>query len=711
MGSCLLTLAACKQTPPGSQGSGEGPGSTATSITHDVFNRVKRLDFNQTATLLNVPIFWREDANENGILEPAELAVIWGFGTPRAVFVAGDHFTPEFASAYAAIEAKLASNARDDNGRTDADAAHANANAKANATDDAAVAKATANAADAKATGDHASADVETERRQLVEQELNQGRTTLVYSDFQDASPEDKRIVRAVLEAAAIIERIFARQNGVTELGAQIPPDDLSSRMLFFRNQGPWCVAPKTESSPRCNALSTFPAKRSGLYPLALQEDSKFCEALAGRKNADALFDPFVVVEQRGDDLVPVPYTEAYAADMKAVSDKLIEASQATGDGEEAFHAYLVAAAQAFLDNNWPSADEAWAAMSATNSKWYLRIGPDEVYFEPCSRKGGFHVSFARINRDSLKWQEKLDPSKSDMEAAITMAAGRPYKARKVDFKLPDFIDIIVNAGDSRAAHGGTIGQSLPNWGPVANEGRGRTVAMTNLYTDHDSLSALKEQAASLLCEATMATFTTDPEPQLLSTVLHEAAHNLGPSHQYKVAGKTASQIFGGPLASTLEELKAQTAALFFIDWLRGRQLIDETMAIQAHTRDLVWAFGHIAQGMYTATHEPKNYSQLAAIQLGFLSTQGAIEWKAKATAANGTDPGCFEIRREKFAGAVKQMMSVVGGIKARGDKRKAKSLIDQFVDTKGTHAQRMNVIRERWLRSPKSSFVYTVDL
>src|SRR6476620_46419 len=120
--------------------------------------------------------------------------------------------------------------------------------------------------------------------------------------------------------------------------------------------------------------------------------------------------------------------------------------------------------------------------MGVLNSKFYLRIGPDETYFEPCSRKAGFHVSFARINQDSLEWQKKLEPVKTDLEKAMADLAGAPYKARDVKFHLPDFIDIVINAGDSRDAFGATIGQSLPNWGPVA-DGRGRTVAMTNLYT------------------------------------------------------------------------------------------------------------------------------------------------------------------------------------------------------------------------------------
>src|SRR6185369_9041282 len=104
-----------------------------------------------------------------------------------------------------------------------------------------------------------------------------------------------------------------------------------------------------------------------------------------------------------------------------------------------------------------------------------------------------------------------------------------------------------------------TIGQSLPNWGPVADRG-GRTVAMTNLYTDADSRDTLKRQMSSLFCATTDARATTDPRPATMSTVLHEAAHNLGPSHDYMVGGRKDSVVFGGPLASTLEELKAQTS-------------------------------------------------------------------------------------------------------------------------------------------------------
>ncbi len=284
--------------------------------------------------------------------------------------------------------------------------------------------------------------------------------------------------------------------------------------------------------------------------------------------------------------------------------------------------------------------------------------------------------------------------------------AGAPYKERKVSFKLPDFVQIALNAGDARNPFGATIGQSLPNFGPVANEGRGRTVAMTGFYQDPDSLTAARSTAESLLCADAMALYVDSPAPQLMSTVLHEAAHNLGPAHQYKVGKLTDREVFGGPLASTLEELKAQTAALYFTDWLGSKKELTDEEVKRAHVRDLLWSFGHISRGMYEADKHPRNYSQLAAIQLGLLVEGKAVVWKATEKAANGNDVGCYSFDFAKYPATVKGMMSRVAKIKGKGDKHDAEVLIGRFVD--GADAAKVHEqIAERVLRAPKASFYY----
>lgn len=666
-----LAFVACTGRPartlPDAGGAAAGGAEKQALAKHD---QLPRMDWNRVATELALPIYWTEDANQDGDLQPNELASLWGvprFTTAEwrsAVFVENGMFTATFEKAHARVlEA-----------------------AKASESDP---------------------------RRAAVKKELAQGRPSLVLTRFADAPEEDKAIVKHVLAAAEIIEKIYAKQSGVDGMEKDLPEDDPASRMVFYRNQGPWCEAPATETDPECNALASKPQKTTGLYPAEIQKDPKWCDALAARKDAERLLSPFTAVRKGASgDLEPVPYNEVYKEEMEQISRELSAAAAAISSPEEtAFKAYLEAAAKSFLDNDWLPADEAWSKMSVRNSKWYLRIGPDETYHEPCARKAGFHVSFAKINKGSLEWQDKLDPVKEEMERALAALAGPPYAARKVSFHLPDFIDIIVNAGDSRSASGATIGQSLPNWGPVANQGRGRTVAMTNFYEDADSKKAAEEQAASLFCKDTMATFTVDSAPGLMGTVLHEAAHNLGPSHEYRARGKTDDQAFGGPLAATLEELKAQTSSLFFTDWLGEKKLISPDMVAKGHTRNLFWAFGHISRGMYDSEGKPKPYSQLAAIQVGYLLKEGALEWRADEAAANGKDRGCFEIHLDRFPAAVRKMTTAVAGIKARGDKPLADSLRTEHVDKDGPWKSIRATISERVLRSPKASFVYSIDI
>src|SRR6185369_3376843 len=106
---------------------------------------------------------------------------------------------------------------------------------------------------------------------------------------------------------------------------------------------------------------------------------------------------------------------------------------------------------------------------------------------------------------------------------------------------------------------------------------------------------------------------------------------------------------------------------------------------------------------------KPKNYSQLAAIQLGSLCAGGAVEWKANELAANGTDRGCYEVQLEKWNASVSALAKQVLQIKGRGDKAAAEALKKRWVDDQGAFTAQRALVADRWLRSPKSSFVYSI--
>jgi hypothetical protein len=293
------------------------------------------------------------------------------------------------------------------------------------------------------------------------------------------------------------------------------------------------------------------------------------------------------------------------------------------------------------------------------------------------------------------------------MEDAFGKLVGPPYRARKVTFHLPDFIDMILNAGEARNPIGATIGESLPNWGPLVEAGKGRTVAMANLYDDPDSRAVRRKKAESLLSADMMASYPEDQTASSLATVLHEATHNIGPGGEYKINGQSSEKIFGGDLSAMLEELKAQTGSLYYLDVLEKKGVFTTDEVKRTYIDSIVWALNHISRGMYTGGHQRKPYSQLAAIQIGFLLDEKALVWDDKATAANGKDVGAFKIDFAKMPAAVEKLMRVIGTIKAKGDSPAALQLAKKYVDGKVVP---MPTIAERCLRFPQPNFVYAIE-
>ena len=121
-----------------------------------------------------------------------------------------------------------------------------------------------------------------------------------------------------------------------------------------------------------------------------------------------------------------VPYTEAYREDMESIATRARSRGCGAGRDEAALQGLPARCRDAFRTNDWEPANAAWVAMNAQNSNWYVRIAPDEVYYEPCAWKAGFALQLARINPESIEWQQKLDPMKHEMETTLAAMAGKP---------------------------------------------------------------------------------------------------------------------------------------------------------------------------------------------------------------------------------------------------------------------------------------------
>jgi hypothetical protein len=616
---------------------------------------LSRADFNTLALRQNTHLFWLEDRDNSGLIEPTELAVV-GNTISLATYVLHGTFTPEFEQVYRQL--------------------------------------------------------VEAKRQELLREELNQGRPTLILTDLSKFSAGDKEFVRRMMEIARLIDRLYQRQKGALQYQQEIAPNDSASQAVYERNQGIWCEAPATEGNPFCNAHPKFPVRKSDAYPADLDQDAAMCAMLKALPHGKDLLAPFTVVRRQGDQFVALPlnHPEVYGPEMKQVATALRQAITCLDPTkEQALIAYLQAAAEGFETNYWENADEAWAQMNPDNSQWYLRVAPDEVYFDPCQEKAGFQLSFALVSQGSKVWKEKLNPLRDEMEQRLAKLIGSPYQARPVAFQMPEFIDIILNAGDSRDNLGAVVGESLPNWGKIAEEGRGRTVVMTNFYTDPDSITANIQKAKLFFTPNTLQSFSEDKTITLLDTLLHEATHNLGPHSDYKINDRNASQIFGGRNASILEELKAQTGGIWYLGYLVEKGLITPAQQKEAYTASIFWCFNQLSRGLFTADGNPKTYAQISAVQLGTYLRTGVLRQEPFLDPVSGREDWRFEIDFAKMPEVVAQLMAQVGQIKASGNTAAAEALIQDFVSGAGAKAIPFDEIARRYRSMAKESFSYGI--
>ncbi len=614
---------------------------------------LSRADFNRLAVEAGLPLFWVVDSENPGIPDASELAFPNGGPKATASYLPkGVHGKP-FEAAYRRL--------------------------------------------------------VELRRREAVRAELAAARPTLLETDTSAYTAEERALVARFQTIARLIDQLFELQHGSAGLEKKIPKDDAASRALFWRNHGPWCEAPATENDPFCNATPDFTKRKSLSYPVEGEQDKAFCEALAAAPNAKDLLAPFTVVRPaKTGGYEAVPYARAYAKPMKAIAKELKAAAAGLQSTTEVrLAAYLTAAAKAFETDDWSAADEAWSLMAGSKSAWYVRVGPDETYWDPCGVKAGFHLSFARQDPAAAELKAKLEAIRGDMEKAVAaLVAPEVYAAREVGFQLPDFIQVVLNAGDSRSAIGATIGQSLPNFGKVAEESRGRTVVMSNLYTDADSLAAAAEKDALLLDSAALALRDASGAAGRMGTVLHEAMHNLGPTGSWLVGDQKSEAIFGGDLDAILEESKAEIGAVFLMPLLVEKGILTTEQHHQALAAVLSWGFGQLANGLSSSDGRPKTYSHVAAILLSKLVSGGALTWIVAEGDAEG---GRFAFDPTKVQDLVKVTMTEIVRIKAAGDKEAGLALDAAATTPEVVASLHVEEITQRFRRFPKATFIYAV--
>lgn len=627
---------------------------------------LNREDFNRLAGQEKLPFTWGKDAVNPGLLDAQELQVAPAAGSR---YVSSGAFTAEFESVYRRL--------------------------------------------------------VELKRRETVKRSLAEGRPVMIVTDLTDLSPGEQTMVARLQEVAGMIRGLYLQQLGSDRYLKEVEANrskDPDSYDLFLRNDGPWCEAPQTAGDPFCNAIPDFPQQRFGAFPPEAQVDAAYCDELAKASPALGYLDPMTVVVSDGKGaLRAVPYQEHYRKEMGAIAEKLDAAAKAIEDepSEKALHAYLREAANGFRTGQWTEADRAWVAMNGRNSRFALRVSPDETYWEPCQAKAGFQFWFALVDRGATAMAQKLEASRQELEGRVASVMGAPYREREVKISMPDFIEMALTAGDARSARGAAIGEALPNWGDAGP----RAVVMTNYYLDPISQAEYREKGKLLFVAENARDLAPDKETSTANTLFHELTHALGMRATSTVVdakgnprlgqdGKpmTVDQALGSRTSTIVEEVKAQTGALLFIDWQLKKGQITEAQARSRYMDNLIWAFGHISQGMFE-NGKPRAYSQLAAVQVRALLQAGAITIEKQIDPTTKQVVERFRVHYDKLPAAIEALMRRVTRMQLLGDKAAAEAMLSDVATGEGYKAVRVDEVVKRLSGFPKPAFTLKVRL
>jgi hypothetical protein len=481
-----------------------------------------------------------------------------------------------------------------------------------------------------------------------------------LHYDESALSAGDRQALAKLVEAAKVLDGVFMDQlwSGNRALYEKLQKDATplgKERLHYFRlNKGPW-----SDLDGHTAFLPGVPARKpegANFYPADMkrEEFEKWAKSLypESRQQAEGFFT--VIRRDAKGKLTMVPYSQAYAADLKKAADLLKQAAALTGNAS--LKKFLTLRAEAFLNNNYYESDLAWMDLDAPLD---ITIGPYETYNDELfGYKAGFEA-YITI-RDDRETEKLKSFSGRLQEVENNLPVDPKYRNPKLGASAPiRVVNEVLAAGDG--AHGvRTAAFNLPNDEKVVHEKGSKRVMLKNVQ-EAKFESILKPIAARVLNKTSQPELSFD---SFFTHILaHELSHGIGP-HQIQVAGRaTTPRQEMKELYSAIEEAKADVTGLFMMQYLYDHGLAHGAAAEhQLYTTFLASSFRSMRFGLTEA------HGKGMALQFNYLTDKGGFVAHAD---------GSFSVDFTKIKAAVRDLTHDLLTLEATGDYAGAKKMLD----------------------------------
>ncbi len=476
-----------------------------------------------------------------------------------------------------------------------------------------------------------------------ISQKVGQYANFRLTTNTTSLSENERKMIPLLIEAAREMDGLFWQQayGDKVMLLENIEDDDL--RRFAEINYGPWDRL--SSNDPFLNGFGPKPLG-SNLYPHDMTKE-EFEAAIDGNERKAEDFKSLYTLIRRdvNDDLISVPYREAFRPSLERASKKLLEAAEyAVNPG---LKEYLTLRAEALLTDDYQKSDLAWMDMKTNHLD--VVIGPIETYEDQLfGQKAAFE---AYVLVKDIEWSDRLQKYAKmlpSLQRGLPVPAKYKAETPGTDSDLNAY-DVVYYAGDCNAGSK-TIAINLPNDEEVQLQKGTRRLQLKNaMQAKFDKI--LEPIAGELIADDQAANVTFDAF--FGNTMFHEVAHGLGVKNTVDGSGTVRESL--QELASALEEGKADILGLYMVTKLHKRGELGDADLMDNYVTFLAGIFRSVRFGGSSA------HGKANMIRFNFFKEMSAF--------SRDESTGKYSVDFEKMQVAMDALSEKILTFQGNGDK------------------------------------------
>jgi hypothetical protein len=497
--------------------------------------------------------------------------------------------------------------------------------------------------------GPTVAADIEARVRQFTPHTLE--------ADLSHLSAGDRRALDLLVEASDIVHEIFGMQAWAERAEMDVlvadydGPDAAAVKSYYEMMRGPWDrlldFEPWMGDTPHPDGAGFYPAD------MTAEEFEAWIEANPG--DEEAFRGLFTVVRRQGERLIAIPYSEAYAVQLRSAAELLREAAAATDDAT--LQRFLSLRADALLSDDYYESDKAWMDLAGDLE---VVFGPYEVYEDKLfGYKAAFESFLCVVDPEQSRALDLYKAELPFLEQSLPIPDEHKNPNRGTESPIR-VANEVYTAGDTRAGIQ-TIAFNLPNDERVREEKGSKKVMLKNVIEAkyHAVLVPIAEKV--MLPEHVER---VSMEAYFDFVLHHELSHGLGPGKLVIDGRETEVRLELKDLYSALEEAKSDVLGMYDI-----YMLIDKGVLPASKGENLSWT---VVPGLFrSARFGPTEAHGLGVVcQFNYLIEKGAL---------SVSDDGKFAPVEEKWREAIRDLAHDLLMLQANADYDTAKAWIDRY--------------------------------